>query len=280
MSVAALSHAQNIPYQRVEPSVSRSRIIREVAIRSLTELAVSLAIGTAALLFTTGPIAGSLIFGAIAVQTLCNALLRYYGALTVELEKSGKEKRETEGIVAACNYLCPTTFAYMTAINGQTLIHETGHALAARAVFQNANPKIIIHPLKGGLTTFFTSSLTDFGKRLGKARAICFVTAMGPASTLLISAAIIVIGYIAQAKFPELSNYLVSVGRGDFYAHAWYAFTSYDKTALGAGHDFDRLAAHGLHPLAAAVAILAVPLFLALAFRKKSAPAQAADGVS
>ncbi len=264
MAVAALSPAQNIAYRHAERS-AHSTIVREVAIRCLTELAISLAIGTAAFFFTADLVSGSLIFVAIAVQTVCNALLRYYSASTAELQKNG-----TERIVTACNYLCPTVFAYMTAINGQTLIHEAGHALAAGSVFKGARPKITVHPLTGGITTFFIHSLTDFGKKLGKARAICFVTAMGPVSTLLISAIAIVIGYVVQSKFPELSNYLIVVGRGDFYAHAWYAFTAFDTAALGTSHDFDQLAAHGLHPLAAVVAILAVPLFLALAFQKRS----------
>lgn len=281
MPVAALSVAQMIPYKYPKSSnipTPHRILVRQVALRCLAELAVSLAIGTTALLFTAGPIAASLIFGAIAVQTVCNVLLRYYGALAAELEKNGKGDKETQRILAACNYLCPTTFAYMSAINGQTLIHETGHAIAARAVYKNACPKIILHPLKGGLTTFSTHALTDFGKKLGKARAICFITAMGPASTLLISAIAIVIGYTVQAKLPELSNYLVSVGSGDFYTHAWYALTSFGNAALSAGHDFDRLAAHGLHPLVAAVAILAVPFFLAWAFRKTEGSASEIRG--
>ena len=234
---------------------------------SLVELGVSLGIGTVSLCFTTSPFAAPLIFGAIAVQTIANTTFRHYRSLD---KASGRPGHTT----SICNYMCPTVFSYLTVLHLQTLIHELGHALAARAVFKNAAPSITLTPFQGGVTTFSIRHLSSLGKMFGKPGSLCFVAAMGPICALLISATVIMIGYIAEQKFPELSSYLIAVGNGDFFSHAFYALTALDASSAKPSHDFCRLAEHGLHPLAVTVAILAIPVILSNAFKQ---PAKAQD---
>lgn len=262
---AARTHNRHFEKQPTHHKTDSAHSLTAAALStpSLVELGTSLGIGTVSLCFTTTPFAVPLIFGAIAVQTISNTIFRYYRSLDTA---SGQPGRTT----SICNYMCPTIFSYLTIVHLQTLIHELGHALAARAVFKNAAPSITLHPFQGGATAFSIQHLSSLGKMLGKSGALCFVAAMGPVCALVVSATAITIGYLAEHKFPELSSYLIAVGNGDFFAHAFYAFTALDASCAKASHDFHCLAGHGLHPLAATVAILAIPMILSMAFKQRA----------
>jgi hypothetical protein len=237
------------------------QLVEDVAKRCFIELAVSLAIGAVAAAFTASLLHASLIFAAIAVQTVSNAAFRTLEALVLKMPPS----KETEWIKSACPYLCTTFFAYLTAFNAQILFHEAGHRAAAIQMFRNANPETTLMPCLGGSTQFSTADLTTLGQSLGKSKAMLIVTLMGPLSSLLISGVALAVGYAIRNKFPELGRYLIGVGRGDFYAHSFYALSALSASPGPKGHDFLRLRTYGLHPLAAATAILAVPLLLHLA---------------
>ncbi len=246
---------------RAAPPTEMRRLIQDVAKRCFIELAVSLAIGAVAASFTASLLHASLIFAAIAVQTVSNAALRTAEALAMKMPPCD----ETEWIRSACPYLCTTFFAYLTAFNAQILLHEAGHRVGAMGMFQNANPQTTLTPCLGGLTQFSTKDLTTLGLRLGRSNAMLIVTLMGPTCSLLISTIAIAVGYAIRNKFPELGRYSVGVGRGDFYAHSFYALSALSTTPGPKGHDFLRLRAYGVHPLAAAIAILAIPPLLHLA---------------
>ena len=236
--------------------------IQQIAVPCLVELGVSLAIGLVTLSFTTTVYAAPMVFGAIALQTIANAALRYCRA---SFAIAGKD---TWGDFI-CNYLCMMNFGYLTAVHLQTCLHECGHALAAQLLFQNARPQITVQPFAGGSTSFSTRNLTSWGQKIGKTGALCFATAMGPGTALAVSAAVVMTGYVAKSKFPELGQYLVGVGRGDFWGGAWYAFSALDPEVNTHAHDFHYLSDHGIPPLVAAIGILAIPLVLAWAFRER-----------
>jgi len=240
-------------------------LIQDVARRCLLELGVSLVIGTVAASFVATPVHGAFIFAAIAVQTVCNAALRLAEGLATKLPPC----KETEWIRVASPYCCMTMFAYLTAYNAQILLHEAGHAMAAVAMFQNANPQISFTPCVGGLTQFSTANLTALGKQLGRNKVMLVVTLMGPSCTLLISTIAMVVGYIIEHKFPELGCYLTGIGRGDFVAHSAYALTALSITPAAQAHDFVRLKAHGIHPLVSAIAIMAIPILIDRYFTKE-----------
>ena len=264
MSVSEISISPN-PVQNVPaPSEIRS-LVQDVAKRSFLELAVSLSIGTAAVFFVATPLHGTLLFALIAIQTVGNAALRLAAALAARMP----ECEETRRIHSAALYFRTTLFAYLTAGNAQSLLHELGHAAGAKWMFQDANPKITLTPCLGGITRFSAVELTSWGKWVGRNGAMLIVTALGPLSTLLVSAAAIVSGFALQKKFPELGYYLIGVGKGDFFAHSCYALTALSSSPGTQGHDFIRLRAHGIHPLAASITLLAIPILIAKAFEPK-----------
>lgn len=265
MSLAPISIAQNraVSSDNFFPKNRKNQqsIIEDVARRCLVELALSLAIGSAAVFFTATPFHGALIFACIAVQTIANAALRCARALAARSPMS----EDTKQIQSAADYLCPTMFAYLTAWNGQTLIHEAGHAMGAVWMFQNANPQITITPCFGGVTRFATAELTAWGGRVGKDNALLITALMGPAVSLLVSSIALAVGFAVRGKFPELSSYLVCVAMGDFYTHALYAISAIPSTGTFT-HDFIRLKSYGINPLISAIVILAIPILIAHVF--------------
>ena len=267
MSAAAISFQENsikFPLQAAASPSEMRLLIQDVARRCLMELALSLVIGTIAASFTATPLHAALIFAAIVVQTVANAALRTADALAAKMPPC----QETQWIRSASPYLCMNMFAYMTAGNAQSLLHESGHAIAAKWCFKNANPQITLTPCLGGVTQFSTTHLSALGEKLGKSNALLLVTLMGPSCSLLISTAVIAVGYAVRNKLPELGVYLIGVGRGDFYVHSYYALTALTSMPSSQAHDFIRLRSYGIHPLAAAMAILAIPFLIDQALKK------------
>lgn len=239
-------------------SSNQKNLIHDVVKRSLIELSLSLAIGTITIAFTATALQGALIIGAIAVQTICNIMFRYAGTMAGQ-DPNCKESR---WIASASAYLCPTFFDYLTAYNGQILLHEAGHAATASLLFKNANPKITMTPYLGGKTTFNTAKLTQFGENLGKSGAMFLVTLMGPACTLLVSTIAIAVGCAVQEKFPELSSYFICTGKRDFHANSFYALSALLSSPFEKAHDYARLATYGIHPLASALFLLMMPIVI------------------
>ena len=85
MSVAAIRNPRLVPPSAIPLDESDQKtILQSVANRTLIELGVSLAIGAATVAFTATPLHGTLMFAAIAVQTICNAALRYADAMAAK----------------------------------------------------------------------------------------------------------------------------------------------------------------------------------------------------
>lgn len=266
MSVTAISIQQNpVQSPATSPQTELQSLIKDVAKRCLIELAVSLAIGTTAAFFTTSSLHQMVICAAISVQTVSNAALRLADALASKMP----ECKETQWIHSASRYLCTTMFAYLTAFNAQILIHESGHALAATWLFQDANPEITFTPYLGGITRFSKTHLSSWGEKIGKSNAILVATLMGPACSLLVSAVAIAVGYASKGKFPELGYYLIGVGNGDFVAHSAYAMAALSSSPSSQAHDYVRLKTFGIHPIASTIAILAIPILIDRAFNEK-----------
>jgi len=261
MSIAVVATNNSHPPLVIQ---ARKKEIYEVVKKSLNELAISLAIGGVTILFVATPVQGLLIFSAIAIQTICNTALRISEAYA----KKDTQTKESHLISSGSAYLRPNIFSYLTAYNGQILMHEFGHALSAKALFQNANPTIEMTPYLGGVTVWNSGALTALGEKLGKRGSMLVVTLMGAGTSLLVSAIAIVIGIVVESRFEELSAYLICVGRGDFYAHACYAFTALFLPKFG--HDFAELALYGIHPLACSIVLLAIPSMIMHAMKSKS----------
>lgn len=244
-----------------KPLFDSKSIIQKIAQESFAELAVSAAIGSAVCLFTTTPLSCWMIFGAMITQIAINGIARWTAAYaSYKKEEGGSDEKTYDWIAWGSNYICPITFSCFTATNGQVLIHETGHALAASVLHKQSHPLIRIHPWKNGMVFYNSRQLSSLGKYLGRQKSLLVIVLSGPALTLLVSTILLGVS-IQMKKNSRLKAYLESVALNDFYNHFLYALSALRLSPLQLSHDFVLLASFKIHPIAAAVAIATIPIF-------------------
>jgi hypothetical protein len=234
---------------------NKSELIRTIALDTLAELAISLTIWAPVSFFAATPISAAALLALSLVQVAVSAIFRY-------LEATGKTANFPSWFPKATEFNSGA-FAFVAAKRGQTLIHEGGHALAAKALFQNANPRVTVYPLSPsamGSTEYFSGSLTSFGKRLGKEKSLALVAAAGPIVSLSLSSILFTTGLAIKQSYPKISAYLTAAALQDFATHFFYALSAY--WATHSTHDFVRLAGIGISPLMVAVTMAAVPLLI------------------
>jgi hypothetical protein len=243
----------------------RNQVIKRIALQTLAELALSLAVGMIVCAFVVTPMGISWVIGAAWIQCVVTLSARILGCLAFEkyLENGPQAKKYLKAAIF-CSHIAPISFAIGTALNAQTLIHESGHALAAKILYQGANPEITLFPFKGGVTHFFPEKLSALGAKLGKNKSIAWVTAAGPLASLAVSSAALATSLLIKDNHPKISNYLATSAIYDFIIHATYACSALFTSPTELSHDFVRLSHFGIHPLAATVAIIALPILITL----------------
>lgn len=254
-----------IPLNRIrqtEPAVffADRKAIRDLAQKTLGELAISLAMGSVCSLFVATPAGIGLIAAAIAVQTIANLAIRSFIAYSDNRAKPDPSCETPE----IARWLAPALFASATLSNGQILVHESGHALAARALLQQGRPSISLIPFRGGFTEFFPNRLSSLGKLIGKDRVMPFVSAAGPLFSLGVSSIAFAAGLAVSDQKPELSRMLIVAALLDFFVHIIYAISAFFANPADMTHDFVSLWIAGVHPaipLALMVATLAFFVF-------------------
>lgn len=248
----------------------RDRIIQNIAFRSLAELAISLTIGVAVCAFITSGAGISFVICTMLLQNIINFFARLIG--TLALQKAlvgGPHAKQYLTIARSASMFASGSFAFGTGLNTQTLIHETGHALAAKALYQNANPRIEILPFVGGFTRFSTEKLSFLGRKLGEGKSIALTAAAGPFLSLSVSSGLLASSFCIEKKYPEISLYLRMTSIADFINHTIYALSALKASSTALSHDFVRLRLCGIHPLAAATAIVATPILIACGMQRK-----------
>lgn len=238
-----------------EKKTERS-LLTEVAIRCLRELAFSTICVRTVLLFVASPIGASRLFYGLAYQSIMNLYFHSLGARASALSM--------EKLASQCEWTTSLYFAYFTVPNTANLIHEAGHALAALAVYKNPKPGILIDPFVRGVTTYQKTALTSFGKALGPLRAKVLVIASGPGLIFVVSLTFWILGWVLYKKYPQLSKSMILSAGLEFYNQSLYALSALSANPSRLSHDFVSLALFGLSPLAAAIAIVAIPTFIAL----------------
>lgn len=253
-------------------------VVKKVAIECLKDLAASLALGAVVALFVPTSLEIATLGCVIGVQFAASLVFHSVGAVaSYQAKQGGPHRTKLECVASVCEWLSGANFAILTGINTQLLLHEMGHSLAALALYQNVLPQMIIHPFPfmGGLTLIHKTTLNAFGKTIGRAAATILYVGSGPGLTLLISAALLTAGVAMRETFPKLSKYFIAWGICDFVNHADYAISALwtDRTTLM--HDFFHLSTFGLHPIDAAVGVLAIPILIIAGmywWQKKSPP--------
>jgi len=241
LSVQSISHAPSTvpkPAPKTFPYV-------EVALRALTELAISLALAAVCAAFTATPI---ILWQALAVQWLANTALRIALAIS---------QRPLANWTTALNIAIGSLF------NPQILTHEAGHFLAYQALLDKSNPTICLDSFAGGFTKILVSKPSALGHKVGAHRIQAIGAAAGPALSLASSAVQLKIGLKIYGRSPELARVLICASLINFLYHAQYALSALWTNPRNLCHDFVMLSTIGLHPLLATIAILAIPLLIA-----------------
>lgn len=226
-----------------------SESIVRIAQKCLQELAVSFVIAAAVALFVPSPMGTALLLSALKVQLAVNLMLLSIGELS-------------QKCAPVCEWGRAISFAIFTGLNAQFLIHETGHFLAALFLYKNSGPSITIIPFAGGVTFRLKAPLSLLGKTLGPAAVGILWTAGGPICALLVSAALLEASQAMRDQYPQLRKYLLCWSAIDFLNHARYALSALKPNPSNHLHDFVKLSKMGLHPAAAVIAILAIPMIV------------------
>lgn len=160
--------------------------------------------------------------------------------------------------------MAPTCFSVLDSTTRDVVIHEGGHALAASALYKNANPKITVMPLQGGVTTFWINGLTKVGKFFGEKGSRLIVAGAGPAAAVLADTIHIGVAHVIRKTHPTLSSYLKITAIISLIGHVMYALSALSIKQQMPGHDFVALWMGGIHPVASIVAMVALPLIVKL----------------
>ncbi len=242
------------------PLATRAEVIKKLVLHTLAELVVSLTLGLAVCAFAVAPF---ILIKAMFIQCAVSFVFRCIGVAAAQ--KAQETNSPTYRRIAhIASILSPWSFTFITGMNTSTLIHETGHALAAKAVYQNAHPSIEVFPFFGGITRFHGDKLSRFGQKLGENKSIGLVTAAGPLLSLSVSLSALTTSLLIKKKYPNASRYLLATSISDFFFHGAYALSALRTPRTELAHDFVRLATLGIHPIAATAAIAAAPILVTL----------------
>lgn len=237
--------------------ISHWNEIKTIALKCLAEFGLSLAgaflVGT----FAAAPIGAGLAVQAALVQLGVNFVFRGAGSFIS---------------FSLGDWMASFSFAHFTGYNIQSLLHETGHAATAFMLYKNPRPMIELYPFEGGTTQYSKTQLSWFGKKISPPNRTFLLTVSGAGLTLLISSWLLALGVYLRKKHPNLSRYLISWGVLDFFQHATYAYSALKTPQWALNHDFVRLRVFGIHPLAATITLICLPILIVLGVSRLDCP--------
>ena len=235
--------------------VQRSQdLILAIAKATLKELAVALAFAGVASFFVATTVQAGILFTTAITVVAINILIRTCGAFF--------HAQSWRIPATICNYLAPYTFSTIDQRTRDVLIHEAGHALAAKALFVDAAPRITISAVGTGSTSFVAADLTHLGKYFGKRDSELIVAAAGPALAVITSSAHLAVAHLIRKKYPTLSRYLQVTAIVSVWEHVKYAFSALSVHRYFGSHDFVALKLGGIHPITAIIGMVALPLLV------------------
>lgn len=240
--------------------------IKDVVMRCLIEFAATAALAAFCCHFVATPAAVTTIAIGLAVQTVVNVILR----ITTNYFEHFYQATPEYKIPSAIKWLHACSFALGSAYNAQIIVHEIGHATAIHALLKNAQPTMTLFPFARGLTGGHgVRQITWLGKKIGPQNIHPAVAGAGPFLSLAFSAFLLRSGLMRRETSPEISRLLIVSALIDFLKHTLYASSAMKAHLTNFSHDFVALwQLGGIHPIAAAVTIAAVPILMltALAF--------------
>ncbi len=253
------------------PVLGRWQIIQKIALQTLIELTLSLSMAALVSSFVPIPMGVPLVFGIALIQCIANLFIRTIGLVAAKKGlENGPRADLFKRISGICSVLAPSGFVFGTAANGQALVHEAGHALAASAVYKG-RPKIELIPFVEGVTSYVPEPMTRFGGKLGAQRSLTLVTVSGALLSLSVSSLVLSTSLLIKEKHPTTSQYLLAISLHDFLMHSSYALSALFTPSTKLSHDFVRLSTYGIHPLVAMISILTLPILISTGVKSMQA---------
>lgn len=132
-------------------------------------------------------------------------------------------------------------FTHIDSMTRYTLFHEGGHALMAKALFKNPNPKITLDStyfgVGGGKTSYVGSSgLSELGEKFGQDTSGILVTAAGAGEGMIESYLGLIVAQLIPDNFSEIKTHLRFGVLMHLMRNLSYALSAYDDCT--SSHDF------------------------------------------
>lgn len=255
--------ASFFPIQPKGKSSSFIEKIKEIAYSSLEELALSLSISFTVSFFAT------ILFGPsffITTTLLQVGMTTFFRIVKTFYPKKEEEKNTPTKLEKSCDWVIASIFSLFSTLKLQTLVHESGHAIAANLLFKDARPAIFMTGGASAHTEYTISSLSNLGLKLGKERAKAIVSLSGPLLSLSLASALLILGLFIKEKHPALSKYLTVAALADFIFHTLYSVSALFTAPENVAHDFIRIQSLGIHPLVGGLFIFTLPAIIFLSF--------------
>lgn len=278
--MAPISHLTSPPPPLAVPRTRSSIVcakIQEIALATLAELVLSLSVTLFVSQFILVPGTAAALLQIVLIQSIANGCFRFLGAAASTYSSSDFLGTMAKKVADLCHLIVCLNFSLGTALNGQILVHEAGHALAALALYQKSRPTITLFPFVGGMTHFSSATLSPLGQQVGTEGASALVTAAGPLLSLIASSGALIYSFLLDRGAPtpdtntspplaergrsELRGILKVAAIQDFATHTLYALSAL-RNPNSPSHDFARLWKAGLHPLPMSLATMAIPIIL------------------
>lgn len=258
-----LNTAISRPFFNQERTVLLNKVFKKTAI----ETAITAAIVSVTAVFIVSGSGIVLLAASAAAMILFNAGVRLIMAELIyrnTLNPTDNKKI----LIEALSYIAPITFSVISSNSADMLIHEAGHALAAKAVYENVHPAIAIEPFHDSHTYFNIDKLTEFGEAIGAKNSYLTAIAAGPGLSLGISAILLTSSYALDKKYPELSKYLFFTSLINIANHALYALSTIWASSAQVSKEITSFYIYGggFPPLLICAGIIGIPIFIKLAF--------------
>lgn len=240
-----------------------SERVKRAACHAFRQLAVSLVFIAAAACFAPTMATITTMVSLALLSALVTGIVEFIFNFNDPKKARGPEK-------TIANYA--QAYVFVQTVDGcrDTLVHESGHALAASCLFKNANPKITVNVSSGNCRYYASpKQLTSIGKWLGMSSSRAVISAAGPVASLLCSCVLLTTSHFLPERYQTVKAYLNMMTIQSVVRHIVYALSACFASVVVKGHDFHNLwMLAGIHPVVSALCILAVPLILKIALEQ------------
>ena len=254
-----------------DDEILKSQLLKQVAVTTFKESAISLTFAAVTCFFVTTPGGVCLLVGATITMLAINALARSaaanaaYQLHLLEKEPNDEDieidKQNYRLILKFFSYFCGTSFSMIDLTTRDLLTHEMGHLVAAEMLYQNARAQITVDPFIGGATSFYASKLSQLGQMLGAKNCQRIVSVAGAGASFFFAMINLIASHELSESHPEMSKYLLVMALMSIFQSITYAATCFLSSYQSmAGHDFANLWSLGVHPLAAIATMIVLPI--------------------